>query len=156
MSKRFNLAMTVSWLLVIGWMILIFLLSAQVADQSNELSTGITEKLFVLVGKVFKDLSLKTFNHYIRKTAHFTIYLVLGLLLMHAFKVSHATRRGGVFLTFVSGMVYAVSDEFHQSFVPGRGPSFFDVIIDTSGVIVGILVFLLLCWKNIRSYTNDF
>ncbi len=149
MSKKGSrITIVLSWLLVIAWMIMIFSLSAQVADKSNDLSTGITEKIFIVVDNVFEDLSLESFNHYIRKTAHFSIYAVLGLLLMQALKRSSYTKDISFIVTLTIGIVYAISDEFHQSFVPGRGPSAVDVIIDTSGVLVGIVLFLLIFWRK--------
>lgn len=42
------------------------------------------------------------------------------------------------------GIIYAISDELHQSFIPGRSPSAIDVGIDTAGVILGILVVLII------------
>ena len=45
-----------------------------------------------------------------------------------------------VIISLIIGVIYAISDEFHQSFIPDRSSSFFDVIIDTSGVIFGILI----------------
>ncbi len=42
------------------------------------------------------------------------------------------------------GVLYAASDEFHQSFVPGRGPSIVDIGIDSLGVLTGILAVLII------------
>ena len=43
-------------------------------------------------------------------------------------------------LSFLFSVIYALSDEFHQSFVPGRDGNIVDVLIDSSGALVGILV----------------
>lgn len=52
------------------------------------------------------------------------------------------TRRGAISL--IVGIIYATSDEIHQIFIPGRGPLFTDVILDTMGVFLGILLIVLI------------
>jgi len=46
--------------------------------------------------------------------------------------------------SLIIGIIYASSDEIHQSFIPGRGPLFTDIIIDTMGVLLGILLIILI------------
>ena len=77
-----------SWRAVILWMALIFNLSSQVAEQSNELSTGITEVIVKTVEKVAPqaEFNIKSFNNVLRKNAHFFAYLVLGILVLTALK----------------------------------------------------------------------
>jgi VanZ family protein len=64
------------------------------------------------------------------KGAHLTEYAVLGFLLVWA------SRRESV--AFLVGIAYAVSDEVHQHFVPGRHGSALDVVIDTVGIAIGV------------------
>ena len=54
------------------------------------------------------------------------------------------------------GIIYAISDELHQSFIPGRSPSAIDVGIDTAGVIIGILVVLIIIavYNTNNKYTH--
>ncbi len=67
----------------------------------------------------------------LRKLAHVTEYAILGALLLRA------TRRPGLALGLAG--LYAISDEVHQHFVEGRHAAVVDVVIDTSGAVVGIL-----------------
>ena len=48
------------------------------------------------------------------------------------------------------GLIYAITDEYHQSFVAGRGPAITDVCIDTAGVCIGIVIVLIIIsiYKN--------
>jgi VanZ family protein len=71
----------------------------------------------------------------LRKVAHTAEYAILGALL------ARATGRAG--LAFVLGVLYAISDEVHQSFVPGRAGSPLDVTIDAVGVAVGVALWQL-------------
>jgi VanZ family protein len=68
----------------------------------------------------------------LRKLAHATEYAVLGFLLLRA-----TGREGAAALV---GVAYAVTDEFHQHFVPGRHGAAYDVAIDAAGVLVGVYV----------------
>ena len=131
----------------LGVMTLIFYLSSQPAQQSSELSRGIS---FVLI-KWFlpKDLSetelriiLTNINAIIRKVAHFIIFSVLGSLLYSIFLTAKRPRKP-MLCGMTIGLIYALSDEFHQVFVPGRGAQWQDVLLDFFGVIVGIVAIKL-------------
>ena len=110
--------------------------------------------LFLFVDFV-QNTSFVYAGRLMRKSAHFIAYLVLGFLVSHALKneASRASawkRRGASLLLCVA---YAFSDEFHQLFVPGRGPLLKDVLIDGSGAALGIMLYvgaseLWLRWKN--------
>ncbi len=127
------------WAAVILWMALIFLFSAQVAEQSDQLSTGITEKIVKAVEKVFPGLGLITesMNHVLRKNAHFLVYLVLGALTVNALCSSGVRGFKGIAAALIVCVLYAVSDEIHQLFVPGRSGQLTDVLIDSAGAAVG-------------------
>lgn len=132
-----------SWTLVIAWMALIFYLSHQPATQSNGLSTGITERIIVMFEKLAPNMEfdIRSFNHIVRKNAHFFAYLILGLLTSNALKNSNVEDRKGFLLAFLISVSYAASDEFHQLFVPGRGGQVKDVFIDSMGSLVGITLY---------------
>jgi len=74
-----------------------------------------------------------------KKGAHFSEYFVLAMLLARAVRgASFGWREMG--LAFCLALGYAISDEFHQRFVPGRTPSPWDVAIDATGAAVGLSV----------------
>ena len=104
------------WLPVVAWAALIFALSSV-----PDLGTG-----------------LGGWDTLLRKLAHAGEYAVLGALLLRA------TGRAG--LAVALGALYAVSDEIHQTFVPGRAGSPVDVGIDTLGIVCGVAV-----WQLLRS-----
>jgi VanZ family protein len=98
------------WLPVVLWAAVIFALSSVPG-----LGTG-----------------LGTWDLLLRKLAHVTEYAILGLLVVRAV--------GGALPAFALGVAYAISDEIHQTFVPGRRGAPLDVLIDAAGVAAGILV----------------
>ena len=126
-------------------MLLIFILSSQVAEESNQLSTGISEIVENTVGLIAPDASFETinFNYLVRKGAHFLAYFILGILITIAFKSSGAHRFHNLFIVLLFCIIYAASDEVHQMFVAGRGPRISDIYIDSVGAMAGITVYLL-------------
>ncbi|MFH1339187.1 MAG: VanZ family protein [Candidatus Omnitrophota bacterium] len=75
---------------------------------------------------------------------HIFEYALLGLLLSRALKNSRFGFSGnaaGLFLAILVSLLYAVSDEFHQSFVPGRESSLFDVLADGLGIVLGAVIY---------------
>ncbi|WP_018394776.1 VanZ family protein [Bacillus sp. 37MA] len=138
---------TLSCTAVIFLMALIFYLSYQSATTSNELSKGITE---IIVEKVEKidpnttEFDIRSLNHIIIKNILFLVYLVLGV------KVLNDLRRSGIYgyrrmgMALLMCLLYEISGEVHQLFVPGRGPGVKDVFIDSTGAIgVGIVSWTL-------------
>jgi VanZ family protein len=75
---------------------------------------------------------LGTWDLVLRKLAHAAEFAVLGGLLLRALRDERAALAAGV--------AYAISDELHQHFVPGRVGSPLDVAIDSVGVAVGVLL----------------
>lgn len=81
--------------------------------------------------------ALEFFNIDIRKFAHFIIYLVFGFFINLSFKIKSKKQ---LLVTILLIFSFAVLDELHQNFIPGRGPRFSDVLIDISGAILGIFI----------------
>ncbi len=129
---------------------IIFGFSSQDGETSGTLSRKITENILKISDKYNmledeqKNEVLEKTETIIRKLAHFSIYTVVGLLLMGLLTTYKIKDKWRILLSLLIGIIYAVSDEFHQSFSPGRTPSIKDVGIDTLGVIVGILLLILI------------
>lgn len=143
MKKEYNNKKLISYTAVILWMILIFYLSNQPASDSNELSTGITDVILIAVEKVApsSDIMLGNVNHLVRKNAHFFIYLVLGLLVLNSLSLSEINRCKEMGIALLICVLYAISDEAHQLFIPGRGAQIKDVFIDSLGAVLGVILY---------------
>ncbi|MFC3884679.1 VanZ family protein [Bacillus songklensis] len=135
-----------SWTAVILWVVLIFYLSNQPATESNHLSKGITEVIVKTAEKVAPntEFDIRNFNHIVRKNAHFFAYLVFGVLVASVLGRSVVHRYRIIGLALLICVLYAISDEMHQLFVPGRGAQVKDVFIDSAGASVGIGVYLVI------------
>lgn len=132
--------------MVAACMAAIFWFSAQPSAQSSQMSGGITEEVIAAFLPGYHswsaDVQENVYNiveTVIRKSGHFLIYALLGALCM--FSASRFLKKRWQQLTVSLGVcvLYAVSDELHQLFVPGRSCEFRDVFIDTGGAVLGIL-----------------
>lgn len=149
-------SIVLSLVLVLAVMVMIFCFSAQNGQQSGAMSGKITRWVLSLVIPDFSEFSpekqdsfLRTVGLIIRKLAHFSEYALLGFsLLLHIHQIEKKTRVRLPWLwAWGVGTLYAASDEFHQGFVAGRGPSVVDVMIDSAGVIAGVLVMLWILYR---------
>ena len=86
---------------------------------------------------------LGTWDLILRKIAHLSEYAILGALLLRAI------QRPAV--AIVAGGLYALTDEFHQHFVRGRHAAWYDVLIDTVGVTIGVLAWSRLGRRRARA-----
>ena len=130
-----------AWLPALLWMIIIFLMSATPGDLSGEQSGLIVRMILAVHGFFFGGAQLSpdtlTLLHtLVRKAAHMTEYAVLTCLYLRALRM-HGIRHPQL-LAIALCALYAASDELHQAFVPGRGPSPADVAIDTAGACIGL------------------
>lgn len=128
----------IKWLMVIAWMVLIFVFSQMPGNESDEKSKFVIyifNTLGLNLNGVFGNLA----DFIVRKCAHFTEYFIFYMLIYNALKENFVWKKALLF-SIVGVFLYASSDEFHQSFVPGRGPSFRDVMIDTSGGALAMIV----------------
>ncbi len=137
---------TFSILIIINC-IVIFNFSAQDSEKSNE-SSGIVVNRVVntisTVNKKVKKENIKdTVTFIVRKCAHFSIYTLLGIWLMNLANTFDISTKRKILMCVLFGILYASSDEFHQSFVGGRSPEVMDVCIDTCGVLFGNILVII-------------
>lgn len=131
-KKRLTLCV-IAWLLVLFCMVAIFALSAQVRSESAALSRGYLDIINEFLGT---HISQKA----VRKAAHTFEYFVLAVLIFNAACLTWEKRKP--YFAFLLTLLYAVTDEIHQHFVPGRGCRLSDMLIDAAGAAAGILLCL--------------
>jgi VanZ family protein len=131
------------WLPPLLWMSVIFIFSTDIFAGEN---TGST--LWAIASFVYPAVTREEFgliHFYIRKAAHFTEYAVLALLLFRAFR-SGAIERWRWSWTIGSLLVvvvYALLDEYHQTFTGRRTGAVYDSLIDISGGVVCLFLIWL-------------
>lgn len=146
---------TVSVILLVSWMAVIFLLSNQTAAVSSDTSGGVIEFIIRIFNKNFDSLSdaeklelIAPFQFIVRKGAHFTAYSLLGLLSFFTYitytKIPLKIR---LTLSCATCLLYSVSDEIHQTFIPGRSGELRDVCIDFCGSLLSITILALITRK---------
>ena len=165
-------------ILTIAWMIIIFSFSAKPADESEDMSLSVG----YTIGKIFvpefdswspeeQQAFAEQIDYPVRKCAHATEYAILGILLSGTVvgqrsgdsgertvirKDQNHPRFFQFLFCFVIGAAYAASDEFHQLFVPGRAGQVKDVLIDSGGVMLGLLAacLMMIFWRRMKVRMN--
>lgn len=142
-------------ILVLIGCITIFCFSEFSAGESTKQSRGLTYNILkVLNGNKLTEKELvkltKRVNPVIRKIAHFSIYMILAIFtymfieeLNIKSKSEKERLRKNILYTCIFCIIYAIFDEIHQIYVPGRTGKVIDVIIDTLGSLVGITLMIL-------------
>ena len=137
-------------------MIFIFVQSAFPSELS-----GRESGLIVSFIRLFWEADPEKISFAVRKCAHFTEYLALGLSLLFPVKERFEGRaaRGhegikpvtaAFFSSWIFGTLYAVTDEIHQIFVEGRSCELRDMLIDSAGVLTGLVIALLILRRKRR------
>ena len=148
--RRKTVWVVAAWTVVILWMAFIFSMSAEPAEQSDKTSGGVAEVILRIIVPGFDELPsqeraqmIDGIQHFVRKSAHFLGYTLMGVLLCIAFSGHFDDFRITSVSAFAVGASYAASDELHQRFVPGRSGEIRDVLLDSAGVATGILISFL-------------
>jgi VanZ family protein len=129
------------WMPAFGWMILIFLGSTDVL--SAEHTSRFLVPFLHWLNPDMSIASIISIQTVIRKLGHVTEYAILAVLLWRALRSGQNLRMWILFIVvWIACAVFASSDEFHQSFIPSRTASAHDVMIDTCGALIGLLICL--------------
>ena len=147
---------TILWILSFAVMVCIFCLSSQPAPESNELSKGVAESIIDKTPHI-KDLppaekqSLAIdLNRKIRNYAHFFLFFILGTALALSISFSYGGKLLDKYvIALIISIIYAISDEIHQIFVPGRSFQFTDILTDSAGSLLGIAIIGFILKRNV-------
>jgi VanZ family protein len=142
--------------------IIVVILICSFTSQNTTVSNATSKK----IAKVIEDFASnffpvnheavfwrKTLNLIVRKIAHFTEYMVLGIFVFALIGITLNSYRRSVKFTFAGCTLLAMTDEFRQLFVAGRTARLSDVLIDITGAALGItiaIIFSIVIWKIIN------
>ena len=126
-SGRLSKRQIVFLVLSVLFAIMIFCFSARNGEESTEAQLAFAAKV----------------DHPIRKLAHATEYAVFAMLLCGVWLDVRRKRKVSALFAWGTATVYAATDEFHQLFVPGRSGQVKDVLLDSCGAAVGVLILML-------------
>lgn len=151
------------FVLMLTWMLVIFVFSARDSVESTEDSYRVGMEVGRLVVPAFNSLSKEEQTAFaaavdfpIRKTAHAAEYAILGVLTIGTLYDArrrngrYISVRGSILAAWAVAAAYAVSDEIHQLFVPGRSGQLSDVLLDSAGALAGVLLGVFFMRKKKR------
>jgi VanZ family protein len=142
MKKHYKIPFTLG---VIIWIGLILSFSSEPGDVSKEKSKmvegAIRPAVELIQGKLGVEIVPSNRVHfYVRRSAHLFLYTVLGIGLVLVFRKFELKGRNPYYLALITGTLVGGIDETLQSFVPGRSARVMDVLLDSSGVLLGLFV----------------
>ncbi len=150
-TKKRAIGFLVFSFLSVSLMVTIFCFSAQPAEISQNTSDGFFATVEAIVAKLYGgavpptvDAMLLDFHAILRKLAHGFVYFLLGGCLTASFCCTLFFKKlwkKGLCAASIA-VFYAITDEVHQLFVPGRSGEVRDVLIDSLGVLVGVSIML--------------
>lgn len=136
-------------ILTLIWTAVIFAFSLQSGDISGDLSGSVLETIlgFFMPSVLNNPERLKLFHLVLRKCAHFTEFMILGVLARNAIQYMEFHYKGICAMAFCVSI--AAIDETLQLFVSGRAGRVQDVLIDSAGAVMGIV--LVVVWLKLKS-----
>lgn len=148
-------------ILSITWMGIIFYMSNQPGNTSQNLSQNVEHLLnsTPIVGDILSNILNPARSQFIlRKAAHFSLYAFLAVLcFIVIYEINHSIKKSTL-MSFIIISIYACMDEIHQIFIPGRNAQLIDVFIDCIGGVVGLAiinVFFILRRKFKKLYSEN-
>lgn len=136
----------ISLILIIIWMITVFMFSNQNGDESQKTSNTVTKvivRILTFNQEITEEQELKSIedlDFVIRKLAHYSIYLLGGILIWGYINTFDIAIKKKIIISIIIGVAYATFDELHQYFIANRSAKIFDVCIDSLGVITGVAI----------------
>lgn len=151
-----NIKKVILYSLLIIWMTIIFIFSHQKSDESTKESSRVIDLIITITEKInnkkiddaTKEEIYDKLSYPVRKIAHVTVYLILGIITCNLVLLYKINIKEVIILSILICALYASSDEIHQIFVSGRSGKVIDVLLDTCGSTLGILLTYTIYSKN--------
>lgn len=142
MSKKKDVV--AAWIAVIFWMFLIISFSSDSADVSDRKSSAVLDKVKPAIERVEETLKTQIvddskIHFYVRKNAHMFNYFVLTALIMLALRASGVKGAKLYMAAWLLATSFSMTDEYYQTFIPGRSGEVRDVLVDNVGVMIGLV-----------------
>lgn len=157
MNTKHKIAFYINVVLSITIMVIIFLFSTESGEISADRSSSLKTALLNLLSPVLPDIIIDFLNAHIRQLAHFTLYFALGLtssIAIREWYILHSSKKALTLCTYAIALgicvLYAISDELHQYFVPGRSCRIIDIAIDTSGALLSNTLVYVINYISLR------
>ena len=141
--------LVIDWVLLLAWMFLIFAGSTDL--MSSEHTSRFLVPFLLWLDPRISFQTIQLVQLIVRKAGHVTEYAVLAALLWrvlrHHWPMVRRSFWRPAMVALAVAMIFATTDEFHQSFYPSRGATARDVVIDAMGAIIGLMI----CWMFVRN-----
>ena len=158
-------ALLQAWWPALLWAVFIFFMSTDTFSSPH--TSRFFEPILHWLIPSLTDDQFDIIHHFIRKSAHFTEYFIFFLLLYRAVRStrpwrSHSWLRSSTqpsprpwqwssaLVAWLIAATYSALDELHQIFVPSRGPSPWDSLLDSTGALIALLILFILYRRSLN------
>lgn len=149
--KKIRLISIILIISVLSLSTVIFIMSSQTSEKSSDTSGGVCEFLLTVFDSDYPDQTeaekldkVESLQFFVRKAAHFSAYAVLSALTLLAALSFYLKAKLSSVIALSYSLIFSITDEIHQSFVPGRSCEIRDVLIDFCGAITGTIIILII------------
>ena len=142
------------------WMLTVFSFSNEQGTSSSNTSRNVSMMIVNILdikNEILEEQRVevvKVIEPIIRKLAHYSLYMLGGVLIINCINEYIKEYKKMIIYSSFIGILYAISDELHQLFVNGRSAKIVDVLIDSSGIFTGILIYVF-AKKVIKNIINN-
>lgn len=165
-----KLKITVYWIFVFIWMMVIFSFSSMNPEQSNGASKNTIERTIEKGSEVITNIGIteetmseqeiknvsENLNFPLRKLMHITEYFILSILLLNVLRLYNIQQKKLHITVIAICYIYACTDEIHQILSGGRTACFTDTLIDTIGTLLGNAMWgMIYKLKNKKTIDNN-
>jgi len=134
-----NKKKVIKWLILFSWLFVIFMFSHQ--QNSGEITKEIISTTISVKEESKTEPLLDGINYVIRKNAHITEFIILTLILFSLVSEYTKNEKKIILISIIGCILFAAGDEFHQYFVPGRSALVTDVLIDSIGALIALIIY---------------
>ena len=131
----------VSLLLLVIWLVVIFIFSSMTGGESSSLSKNILAGL--INNSVTSKHTFDLLHLLLRKSAHFLEYFILSALIYNYLRFYNLKQNSLYILVFIFNLVCSIFDELHQILIQGRTGKVVDVLIDSLGAIIFLIIIII-------------
>lgn len=139
----------IKWIILFFWLLVIFMFSHE--QNSGSATKEIISTTISVKEEPKTEPLLDGINFIVRKSAHITEFIILTLILFSLTSEYTKNEKKIIIISIITCILCASGDELHQYFVPGRTALVTDVLIDSIGAIIALIIYKLIPKRSLAN-----
>lgn len=139
----------IKWIILFSWLLVIFMFSHE--QNSGSVTKEIISTTISIKEEPKTEPLLDGINFIVRKSAHITEFIILTLILFSLTSEYTKNEKKIIIISVIVCILFAAGDELHQYFVPGRSALVTDVLIDSIGALIALIIYKLIPKRSLAN-----